>query len=82
MIIYKQRPDTIPVRIDTVAKTVTNVVNKPDQKILGFMNSEDYSKDWLKTFVETTIKLDKMRNQNIIDIVPQYKELFNEKKDI
>jgi hypothetical protein len=42
MIIYKQRPDTIPVRIDTVAKTVTNVVNKPDQKILGFMTSEDY----------------------------------------
>ena len=50
--------------------------------VLKFMNSEDYSKDWLKTFVETTIKLDKMRNQNIIDIVPQYKELFNEKKDI
>ena len=42
MINYKLRPDTIPVRIDTVAKTITNVVNKPDQKILGFMSSEDY----------------------------------------
>lgn len=42
MIIYKQRPDTIPVRIDTVAKTVTNVVNKPTEKILGFMTNEDY----------------------------------------
>ena len=42
MIIYKQRPDTIPVRIDTVAKTVTNVVNKPNEKILGFMTNEDY----------------------------------------
>ena len=42
MIIYKQRPDTIPVRIDTIAKTVTNVVNKPSEKILGFMTNEDY----------------------------------------
>ena len=42
MIIYKQRPDTIPVRIDTVAKTVTNVVNKPNEKILGFMTNEEY----------------------------------------
>jgi hypothetical protein len=42
MIIYKLRPDTIPVRIDTDAKTVTNVVNKPTEKILGFMTSEIY----------------------------------------
>jgi hypothetical protein len=42
MITYKLRPDTIPVRIDSDAKTVTNVVNKPDQKILGFMSNEDY----------------------------------------
>jgi hypothetical protein len=42
MIIYKLRPDTIPVKIDTEAKTVINVVNKPDQKILGYMTNEDY----------------------------------------
>ena len=42
MIIYKQRPDTIPVRIDTVAKTITNVVNKPNEKILGYMTNETY----------------------------------------
>lgn len=42
MIIYKLRPDTIPVRIDTEAKTITNVVNKPTEKILGFMTNEDY----------------------------------------
>jgi len=42
MITYKQRPDSIPVRIDSDAKTVTNVVNKTDQKILGFMSNEDY----------------------------------------
>jgi hypothetical protein len=42
MITYKLRPDTIPVRIDTDAKTITNVVNKPTEKILGFMTNEDY----------------------------------------
>jgi hypothetical protein len=42
MIIYKLRPDTIPVRIDSEAKTVTNVVNKPTEKILGFMTNEIY----------------------------------------
>ena len=42
MIIYKLRPDTIPVRIDTDAKTVTNVVNKPNETILGFMTNEAY----------------------------------------
>ena len=42
MIIYKLRPDSIPVRIDTEAKTITNVVNKPTEKILGFMTNEEY----------------------------------------
>jgi len=42
MITYKLRPDSIPVRIDSEAKTITNVVNKPDQKILGFMTNEEY----------------------------------------
>ena len=42
MITYKLRPDSIPVRIDTDAKTITNVVNKPDQKILGSMTNEEY----------------------------------------
>lgn len=41
-----------------------------------FMMSEDYSKQWLPDFVEVTKKLDKIRNQNILNIVPQYKELF------
>ena len=41
-----------------------------------FMNAEDYS-DHLQTFIDTTNQLDKIRKQNILDIVPQYKELFN-----
>jgi hypothetical protein len=42
MIIYKLRPDSTPIRIDSDAKSITNVVNKPDQKILGFMTGEEY----------------------------------------
>ena len=43
-----------------------------------FMLSEDYSKEWLDEFKRYTIKLDEIRNQNILDIVPQYKGLFDE----
>lgn len=42
-----------------------------------FMLSEDYSKEWLDHFVDQTVKLDNVRNQNILDIVPQYKDLFD-----
>ena len=42
-----------------------------------FMNAEDYS-DHLQTFIDTTNQLDKIRKQNILDIVPQYQDLFNE----
>ena len=47
MITYKLRPDSIPVRIDSVSKTITNVVNKPDQKILGFMTNEVYYTNYI-----------------------------------
>lgn len=47
MLTYKLRPDTIPIRIDSVAKTITNVVNKPGQKILGFMTDEEYYNKFL-----------------------------------
>ena len=49
-----------------------------------FMLSESYSngkcwsgRTWLEEFVDITKKLDETRNQNILDIVPQYKGLFN-----
>lgn len=42
MITYKQRPDSVPVKIDSEAKTITNVVNKPNEKILGFMTNPSY----------------------------------------
>ena len=43
-----------------------------------FMMSEDYSEEWLDHFIDQTAKLDEVRNQNILDIVPQYAKLFNE----
>lgn len=43
-----------------------------------FMLSEDYSEEWLSDFVKVTKKLDEIREQNILDIVPQYRELFSE----
>jgi sulfatase maturation enzyme AslB (radical SAM superfamily) len=42
-----------------------------------FMMSEDYSEEWLSHFIDQTRKLDNVRNQNILDIVPQYKDMFN-----
>ena len=42
------------------------------------MMSEDYSEQWLDHFVDQTRKLDKVRDQNILDIVPQYEGLFSE----
>jgi hypothetical protein len=42
-----------------------------------FMMSEDYSEEWLGEFVKMTTKLDEARGQNILDIVPEYKDLFD-----
>lgn len=44
--------------------------------VIKFMMSEDYSKDHLSKFISVTNGLDKIRNQNILDIVPQYEKLF------
>lgn len=42
MITYRLRPDATQVKLDSELKTVTNVVNKTDQKILGHMTNEEY----------------------------------------
>ena len=46
-----------------------------------FMLSEDYSKEWLDHFVSKTNKLDVIRDQNIIDVVPEFKQLFEKNKE-
>ena len=39
------------------------------------MMADDYS-DKLEEFIKFTTYLDKARKQNILDVVPQYEELF------
>ena len=68
--------------IDWVNATdLSTNVKKDFAKILNgvvkFMMSEDYSEKYLSEFVQHTVKLDSIRGQNILDIVPQYKELFD-----
>lgn len=42
MINYYLRPDGTQVKVDGDNQTITNVVNKTDQKILGHFTSTDY----------------------------------------
>ena len=49
------------------------------------MLSESYAdgecwsgRTWLEEFVMITKRLDEIRGQNILDIVPEYKSLFDE----
>lgn len=58
---------------DKVKNNFVKVLNGVEK----FMMSEDYSEEWLDHFVDQTRKLDEVRNQNILDIVPQYKDLFD-----
>ena len=44
--------------------------------IMDFMNSEDFATDHLQEFIDHTKKLDLIRGQNILDVVPQYEGLF------
>ena len=48
--------------------------------VTKFMNSEDYSEKWLDEFIRYTNTLDKLREQDIRTIVPQYKEMFDASK--
>jgi hypothetical protein len=45
--------------------------------VVNYMIEEDLSQH-LGSFVKNTKKLDEIRNQSILEIVPQYAELFNE----
>ena len=56
-----------------VKQSFVNILNGVEK----FMYSEDYSEEFLNKFISETIKLDKIRNQDVTKIVPQYKGLFN-----
>lgn len=67
--------------IDNVKKYFVKHLNSVEK----FMLSEDYSngkcwsgRTWLDEFIYVTKRLDKIRDQNIINVVPQLTRLFNE----
>lgn len=60
--------------IDNVKKYFVQHLNSVEK----FMLSEDYSEEWLGEFVSITNKLDTIRKQNVLDIVPQFESLFND----
>ena len=72
---YQEHKDWV-MTTDFSDKVKNNFVKVLDG-IEKFMMSEDYSKEWLSHFIDQTTKLDEVRNQNILDIVPQYKDLFD-----
>jgi MoaA/NifB/PqqE/SkfB family radical SAM enzyme len=41
-----------------------------------FMNAESYHDEYFPTFVSLTKKLDELRDQNILDVVPEFEEYF------
>jgi MoaA/NifB/PqqE/SkfB family radical SAM enzyme len=49
---------------------------KKCNSIIKYMYSADDSQ-YVDSFVRITRQLDKIRNQNIVDVIPQYKDLFN-----
>jgi len=44
--------------------------------VVDFMIAEDYSEEHLDMFIKHTTKLDLIRNQNILEVAPQYEQLF------
>ena len=46
------------------------------ESVEKFMMSEDYSAEWLPEFVRITKKLDEIRKQDITQVVPELKSLF------
>jgi sulfatase maturation enzyme AslB (radical SAM superfamily) len=57
---------------DNVKKDFAKILNG----VAKFMMSEDYSEKYLTEFIQHTVKLDSIRGQNILNIVPEFKELF------
>tara|TARA_B100001769_G_scaffold254422_1_gene230208 strand:- start:1952 stop:2836 length:885 start_codon:yes stop_codon:yes gene_type:complete len=57
-------------------------LQEPATKVLdsisNYMNKSSLYEDHWKQFVENTVKLDQLRKQNIVDIVPQYKEYIDD----
>lgn len=68
------------VEFDKYEPHVVRSANKILDSIIKFAFADDFNHDpygKLNTFVEFNQKLDQVRNQNILDIIPQYKPIFD-----
>ncbi len=68
---YKFKVATDP----NINEKIKNKFNKILDSVEKYMMADDYS-DKLEEFIKFTTYLDKARKQNILDVVPQYEELF------
>jgi hypothetical protein len=50
--------------------------SKGFQSALDWMWRREHSK-WLQLFFDNTTKYDKIRNENFVDVFPEWKELFD-----
>ena len=75
-------------RFNIIIRSILNFKNTSEisaasgvvlDSISNYMNKASLYEDHWHDFVSNTVKLDKLRKQNITDIVPQYKEYINDK---
>jgi len=65
--------------IDGMRPTITQQAHFHEvcDSTIRFMQSESYEKDHLQGFIDITNKLDKIRGQDVREIVPEYIEMFD-----
>jgi sulfatase maturation enzyme AslB (radical SAM superfamily) len=70
---------TLPTKIKKlVEEKLQPYMNRPKVKqMINYMNKEDWYDTHWKEFVDYTNALDKSRNENILDLVPEFGEFWN-----
>ena len=71
---------TLPSKIkNLVANKLENYKNRPKVKqMIQYMYSEDWYDQHWQEFIDYTNQLDKSRNENILDLVPEFGEFWND----
>lgn len=80
--IKKDIEDHYDAKKDLFKKYDTHIKNRANNildSITKYMQAKDENKR-LENFIDYTVKLDKIRSQSILNIVPQYKEIFRNDK--
>lgn len=71
---------TLPKSIkQEVESRLSNFMNRPKVKqMIQYMNSEDWYDSYWNEFVDYTNVLDKSRNENILELVPEFKDYWHD----